>query len=399
MGKNNRPSEMKTLPAFILEGKQDDAEVGIVEHLISVFGVEDLGQDVCHPGSFSKTLQERKHDVRVLDMHNRKSTSDALGVPLDIWEVGRSELPQEVLEMYPEATGGVKARTQFLLETPEGHGAYVRLRSGAVKEFSFAYDAIQKDYTNKKSGGRTRNLREVKLYEYGPTLFGMMPGARTIGCKKLDGYEEDPDDPDPETGTEEANKSEAKVIDETETTIQIRVKDSGGFQKDSIRTISIDKGKGIQARIGKLEGESSTTIQAYIFDKEKWDVERAKKWVSDHKKALIILVPEAKAESEDGSKSESGSGDDAGADAEPGGPEKCVCPKCGHKQAKKRGEPCRSVKCPKCGTKMVADTGKEDEDAEKESKPKSADLMSLLEIEQAQIEIALEAGPARPPTS
>jgi len=31
----------------------------------------------------------------------------------------------------------------------------------------------------------------------------------------------------------------------------------------------------------------------------------------------------------------------------------CVCPGCGHKEQKIRGEPCISKKCPKCGTLMI----------------------------------------------
>lgn len=39
---------------------------------------------------------------------------------------------------------------------------------------------------------------------------------------------------------------------------------------------------------------------------------------------------------------------------EPGGPETCVCPDCGHEEDKERGVPCRSVKCPECGAMLVA---------------------------------------------
>lgn len=45
------------------------------------------------------------------------------------------------------------------------------------------------------------------------------------------------------------------------------------------------------------------------------------------------------------------------AEPEPGGPERCVCPDCGHTIPKERGVPCRSVECPECGAKMVADVG------------------------------------------
>ena len=31
----------------------------------------------------------------------------------------------------------------------------------------------------------------------------------------------------------------------------------------------------------------------------------------------------------------------------------CVCPKCGHREAHARGEPCNQKSCPKCGTKLT----------------------------------------------
>lgn len=37
--------------------------------------------------------------------------------------------------------------------------------------------------------------------------------------------------------------------------------------------------------------------------------------------------------------------------AGPGG--YCVCPKCGHEEARDRAIPCTDKKCPKCGTKMI----------------------------------------------
>lgn len=37
-----------------------------------------------------------------------------------------------------------------------------------------------------------------------------------------------------------------------------------------------------------------------------------------------------------------------------GGPDKCVCPECGHETDKERGEPCRSMTCPECGAKLIA---------------------------------------------
>lgn len=276
---SSEPSEYKTIPAFV-EIKAEDVDQGIVTHLISVFGVLDLGGDICHPGCFTKTISERKGQIRVLDSHQRRSVLGAIGIPLDLKEVGREELPPQVLERYPEATGGVLAKTQFLLNTPEGKGAFLRIQSGAVSEFSFGYKTMDEDFTTNEDGKEVRNLRTIKLWEYSPVVFGMNPATTVTGVKDAD-----------------ANDGEEKPApEETENTIRIRVKDPGAFQEGSFRTITISKKEGIQAVIGRLKGETSTTVQSYIFDKKKWTMERARKWVAAHKKVLVILVPEEKVE-------------------------------------------------------------------------------------------------------
>lgn len=73
-------------------------------------------------------------------------------------------------------------------------------------------------------------------------------------------------------------------VEETANYIRIRQIDPDKFDKDSFRTINISTSKSIKAVVGKLSGESTTTIQTYLFDKEKWTTETAKAWISNHKK-------------------------------------------------------------------------------------------------------------------
>lgn len=75
-------------------------------------------------------------------------------------------------------------------------------------------------------------------------------------------------------------------VDVTDKFIRIRIKDPDLFVADSFRTITLSEKDGIQAVIGKLKTKPSgnTEVQAYLFDKAKWTVERAKKWVEDNKK-------------------------------------------------------------------------------------------------------------------
>lgn len=257
--------EHKTSPAFVT--KTDEIQ-GIVETVFAVFGNLDLGNDIIHPGAFAKTFVERGHKVKLLDLHNRDSVLNVLGKPLAFSEKAKDELPADLLKEYPEATGGAWAQVQFNMKTQNGHDAFQHFRAGDIDEWSFAYDSIQEDFSEIDKVN-VRNLRELKLYELSPVIWGMNPATTTTSAKEQK--------PEPE---------------ETEETIRIRIKDPGGFQEGSFRTISIDKDRGIQAVIGRLEGETTTTIQAYIFNKEKgdWTVATAQAWVKEHSKTGRVLI-------------------------------------------------------------------------------------------------------------
>jgi len=76
--------------------------------------------------------------------------------------------------------------------------------------------------------------------------------------------------------------------EETENYIRIRQKNPGLFKEGSFRTITISSSKGIKAVIGRLKkppkGQAgSAVVQTFLFDKKKWTMAKAKKWVKDHK--------------------------------------------------------------------------------------------------------------------
>lgn len=298
--------EYKSLPFFATKVYVDQ---GIVEHIIAVMGVIDYGDDKVCSGAFTKTISERGSKIRVLDAHRTDSIMAALGKPLELREIGRDELPQKMLEEYPEATGGLWAKTQFLLDTPEGKGAFTRIKQGAVDEWSYGYDSLDVEYEEVVVDGEEkaiRLLKTIRLWEYGPVLWGMNPATTTLSAKN--------DTP-----------SQSKPgVDVQENTIRIRMRDPDDFQEDSFRTISIgDEDNGIQAVIARLEGETTTTVQSYIFSRDKWTAAEATEWVDEHEKQGG--TPEL----------------------EPAGPFVCECLECGHVFASE--EHCSDVECPECG--------------------------------------------------
>lgn len=184
--------ERKVLPIFVT--KVDEAQ-GIVEAVVNVFGIIDLGDDIIHNGAYTKTLNERGNKIRVkvLDSHNTDSVLRVVGKPLEIREIGRDELGQvapQVLENHPEATGGLYTRTQYLLDTPEGMGVFKRIVSGAVDEYSIALDALQVDYgkATRPDGKEVtvRNIRALRLWEYSAVIWGMNQATTTTDVKQAE---------------------------------------------------------------------------------------------------------------------------------------------------------------------------------------------------------------------
>lgn len=242
----------------------DEEPEGFVDHLISVYDTVDKGGDVAHAGMFDT---EALLSALVVDNHRRASGLDVIGVPVKAWEVGREGLPEDVLERHPKASGGMMIRTKYLLDTPEGSGIYKRIKVGALRGHSYAY-YINKSEPGDLEGKRVKHLYDVEVVEYGPVLFPMHDGAVTVDVKTEEEF--------------------SKVVDETENYVHIRIRNSSEFEKDSLRTIWISKDKGIKAITGRLEGKTSTTIQSYLFEKSKWTVAEAKKWVSEHEKSMNL---------------------------------------------------------------------------------------------------------------
>lgn len=167
--------------------KADDGS-GIVEHIVAVTGNIDLGNDRITPGAFTKTLAERGPKIRVLDQHNTDSVLRVLGKPIEMRELGQAELPAELLAAYPDATGALWCKTQFLMDTPEGAGAYQRLKAGALNEWSIGFDPLDVSFEPAVVNGKKTNIRTirtVKLYEYSPVLWGMNPATTTLNVKSV----------------------------------------------------------------------------------------------------------------------------------------------------------------------------------------------------------------------
>lgn len=182
----NKMQQTKIFPSFT---KTMDAETGIVEAYVSVFGIKDKDDppDIIQLGAFVKTIQERgpagARKIRVLNQHWR---DEVIGMPLIIVEHSRELLPPELLERFPEATGGLFTRTQFIMEVQKGREIYALYKAGAMDEWSIGFDAMQFEFLKREDDERIRLLKELRLWEYSPVTWGMNQATITTAVKGTD---------------------------------------------------------------------------------------------------------------------------------------------------------------------------------------------------------------------
>lgn len=165
--------ERKALPIYVKQ-----IEDRVVKQIFSVMGNIDDGRDLMWPGAFSKTLAERADRVRVLWQHD--VSAPPIGVALALREVGRLDLPQEVLARFPSASGALYGEIKYL-DTPRGSEVLAGIVEGAIRENSIGYEPVAGKFDFETiEGAPVRNLREVKLWDVSPVNWGMNSAARNV---------------------------------------------------------------------------------------------------------------------------------------------------------------------------------------------------------------------------
>ncbi len=177
----------KSFPVTIIKV---DREQGIIDAIVSVMGNIDRGNDIIHNGAFIKTITERAGQIRVLDNHRQESNADVIGKPIEIREIGKNELPDVVLEKAPTATGGLFTSTQFDMDDLDAKKIFNKLANGFISEWSIGFQ-IPRGKSDRSTiitdDGEivVRNIREIKLFEFSPVIFGMNSATTTVDAKSL----------------------------------------------------------------------------------------------------------------------------------------------------------------------------------------------------------------------
>lgn len=141
--------------------------------ICSVFGHVDDWGDRVQPGAFSKTISEGRN--RVKHLWNHDFSQPPIASIKEIKEIGRNELPQEVLDYAPDATGGLLVTREYY-EDSFSDRIFKAISAGDITEMSFGFDVIRHEMTVEGEGDQKRQIRELKemsLYDTSDVLWGM----------------------------------------------------------------------------------------------------------------------------------------------------------------------------------------------------------------------------------
>ena len=149
------------------------ASGGEVVGLAAIRGNVDLGGNRILNGAFTKSLARRLP----LLLWSHDTERPPIGKVLAAREVGRDALPGKVLQLAPDATGGLEVTCRYFMDTELGKAAYTAITGGSELGMSIGYNVIGQTFTNEPEHGRVRNLTEIDLMEVSPVNFGMNPAA------------------------------------------------------------------------------------------------------------------------------------------------------------------------------------------------------------------------------
>ncbi len=153
---------------------------GLVETIFSVTGVKDRQKDILVPGAFAKALQGKKPTV--VFSHSWTDIGQVLGHVKDWAEY----LPYDArlpVDLYGAGYGGAWALVKFNLAVEAGRTAFELVKSGDLKEWSWAFDIDDDghDYDNQVEARRIKSVKEI--FELTLCVIGANQLTQTVSAK------------------------------------------------------------------------------------------------------------------------------------------------------------------------------------------------------------------------
>lgn len=160
--------ERKSFPVTEMKAATDGK--GQFEALVAVFNNVDSYGDRILPGAFKRTLKER-------------------GFPAVVWSHSWQTPPIGSVLDAKETDAGLVVKAQLFLEdsqTAREVWAAMKNRGGddrpPLREFSFAFDVVDSAEIT-EDGETIRELKDLELFEVGPTLIGANSETELLAVK------------------------------------------------------------------------------------------------------------------------------------------------------------------------------------------------------------------------
>lgn len=145
----------------------DNAEEGIVEGYVAVWGTVDTYNSRFQKGCFKKTIENRMNKIKVLWNHD-------------------TEQPIGKLEEIREDDHGLFIRAQLIIEVEKAKETFELIKGGAIDCFSFGFRTIKDKFEN-----GIQVITEVMLGEVSPVVFEANPASKITNVRSEDFNETD----------------------------------------------------------------------------------------------------------------------------------------------------------------------------------------------------------------
>ncbi len=182
---------MEFKDVIVTQIKQEGDE-GIVEGFAAIMGNVDHQGDRIHQGAFTQTLNRPPDGMPQL-LGWQHNLDHPFGRTTSLTEVGRDELPPEILKRAPDATGGLKfkARIAISSSTNKDRLALMKDEAQVMKGASIGFDTLKADFSVDRTEGATeeriREIREVRLWEVSVVALGANSAAAVTSAKDKEG--------------------------------------------------------------------------------------------------------------------------------------------------------------------------------------------------------------------
>ena len=159
---------IQSLDASRLEFKADvpqailDIDNRDVTTLFSVDSLDSVN-DITEVPAFRKSIAERSDRIPHIYMHDLHAP--AIARIMGFQALRRSELPTDVQQQHPDATGGMACVSRYL-KSGRGAEVYDGIKEGIPYQASFGYQVLKADKKALPDGRTARVIKELKPVSY-----------------------------------------------------------------------------------------------------------------------------------------------------------------------------------------------------------------------------------------